>query len=85
MHHLFHRCRFNILFVKRFLRLVRVVFPCVCSKSLLLVAMLVLTQSAGNVTGLLPIHTPLASRARSPPKGNVLELNLEMELGDGAQ
>jgi ATP-binding cassette subfamily D (ALD) protein 4 len=49
---------FNVLFVKRFLRLVRVVFPRVCCKSLLLLAILMLTQSAVEynvyLTGLIP-------------------------------
>ena len=40
-------CRFNVLFLKRFWCVMRLAFPRVCSKSLLLFLILIFTRSAG--------------------------------------
>lgn len=41
-------CRFNVLFLKRFGRILLVAVPRVCSKSLLLLFLLLVTRSAGQ-------------------------------------
>ena len=41
-------CRFNFLFLRRFWLIMRVAVPSVCSKSLLLLVMLVVARAAGQ-------------------------------------
>ena len=46
--HVHHLYRLNVLFVKRFWRVMRVAFPRVCSKSFILFLILVFARSAGS-------------------------------------
>ena len=44
-------CRFNFLFLKRFLFIIQVAVPHVCSKSLLLLVILIVGRSVEEVNG----------------------------------
>jgi len=57
--HVHNLCRLNVLFLKRFWRVMRVAFPRLCSKSFLLFLILVFSRSAGSsrfLTGLFLVH-----------------------------
>ena len=76
-------CRFNLLFFKRFCRLVRVVFPRVCSKSLLLLALLIFTQSAGGTTYVRHIQGPPNGPRRRVVYTQCFRVQFKRILGGG--